>query len=147
MGMFDELRVEARLPDPEYQDRTWQTKSLDCCLINYVITPAGRLIELVREGVYIEDSTALLGGYFQRTGTREVLHPDFHGDIIFYDLLEEENDALHTINDRPSTVGVPKPNGTQTPITRTMVYYKARFTDGWLQWIRRVDKEEADREP
>lgn len=44
MGMFDNLRVKARLPDPAYQDRTFQTKSLECGLSDYTITREGRLV-------------------------------------------------------------------------------------------------------
>lgn len=44
MGMFDNLRVEAPLPDPEYQERTFQIKSLECSLSDYTITHEGRLV-------------------------------------------------------------------------------------------------------
>jgi hypothetical protein len=44
MGMFDNLRIEAPLPDAELQDRTFQTKSLECCLSDYTITRDGHLV-------------------------------------------------------------------------------------------------------
>ena len=44
MGMYDQLRVEAPLPDPAYQERTFQTKSLECSLSDYTITHEGRLV-------------------------------------------------------------------------------------------------------
>lgn len=50
MGMYDHLRVEAALPDPEHQDRSFQTKSLECSLSDDTITADGRL--LVRQVEY-----------------------------------------------------------------------------------------------
>lgn len=47
MGMFDELRCEAPLPDnPESGEAWFQTKSFpDPCLRRYTITRAGRLVD------------------------------------------------------------------------------------------------------
>src|SRR5262245_7641527 len=41
MGMYDHLRVETALPDPELQERIFQTKSLACALLDYTITHDG----------------------------------------------------------------------------------------------------------
>jgi hypothetical protein len=43
MGMFDELRCRATLPDDGDTDTEFQTKSMDCRLDTYIITSDGRL--------------------------------------------------------------------------------------------------------
>lgn len=74
MGMFDTIRCDYPLPLPEYQNETFQTKSLDNCLGNYIITDDGRLLENVSR--WGEDPVI-----------EEVL--DFHGDIIFYTFVND----------------------------------------------------------
>ncbi len=44
MGMYDTLRVLTPLLDPEYQERTFQTKSLECSLSAYTLTHESRLV-------------------------------------------------------------------------------------------------------
>jgi hypothetical protein len=44
MGMFDNVKMEYPLPDPEVQDQTFQTKDLECLLDNYTVTREGHLI-------------------------------------------------------------------------------------------------------
>ena len=45
MGLFDEIRWDAALPEGHPPDsRLFQTKSLDPCLDHYVVTPEGRLL-------------------------------------------------------------------------------------------------------
>lgn len=44
MGMFDTIRCEYLLPDPEHNALDFQTKSLDSCLNVYTITRDGRLL-------------------------------------------------------------------------------------------------------
>ena len=44
MGMFDEIKIEYKMPDSEIQNETFQTKSLENMMDNYTITEEGRLI-------------------------------------------------------------------------------------------------------
>jgi hypothetical protein len=50
MGMYDEIQCEAELPDADQGEGViFQTKSFpDACLQRYVITTAGRLIDLLK---------------------------------------------------------------------------------------------------
>ena len=159
MGMFDNLRIEAPLPDPELQDRTFQTKSLECCLSDYTITHDGRLVlRHVEWEVTPEEERPFYGteqwqhgGLFQICGmlrevsSREVTLHDFHGDIVFCTTVNAPDDAMFAIDFRARTTAVFEADGTTTPIKPVVVYYKARFADGRLQWIRRITREEADR--
>src|SRR5699024_1983379 len=45
MGMFDTIRFDNDIPDPELRDREWQTKSLENALIHYRISSDGELFE------------------------------------------------------------------------------------------------------
>lgn len=160
MGMYDQLRVEAALPNPEYQDRTFQTKSLECCLSDYTITGDGRLVlrEVEWEATPDEEMPyygtpewerggfARIAGMLREKSARDVTLDDFHGDIIFYASVNAPDDAVFAVNLREGTTGVLEVDGTTTPIEPITVYYKARSTDGRLQWIRRITKEEAYRE-
>ena len=44
MGMFDNVKIEYEMPDPEIQNGNFQTKDLENLLDNYTITKEGRLI-------------------------------------------------------------------------------------------------------
>jgi hypothetical protein len=85
-------------------------------------------------------------GMMREKSARDVVLDNFHGDIIFYDTVNAPNGAIFAINFQEGTTSVFEADGTTTPIKRVMVYYKARFTDGWLQWIRRITREESDQE-
>lgn len=160
MGMYDDLRVEAALPDAEYQGRTFQTKSLGCGLSTYTITSAGRLVlrqvqwEAVPEEerplygteVWERGGLARISGSMRERLVEDVVLDDFHDDIIFYDTVNAPNGALYAINFQEGTTAFFGEDGTTTPFTPVMVYYKARFSDGWLQWIRRISQTEADAE-
>ncbi len=153
MGMFDNVRVEAPLPDPEYQERTFQTKSLECSLSDYTITCEGRLVlrEVEWEATPEEEmpyygtpeweqgGLVRLFGYMREKSSRDVVLDDFHGDIIFYK-------TVNAINFREGTTSVFEADGTTTPIQPVTVSYKARFSDGWLQWVRRISEAESYRE-
>lgn len=160
MGMFDNLRVAAPLPDPEYQERTFQTKSLECSLSDYTITRAGRLVlrEVEWEATPEEEmpyygtpewergGIVRFFGMLRETSARNVILDDFHGDIIFYDTVNAPNGAVFAVNFHEGTTAVLEADGTSTPIEPVTVYYKARFTDGQLQWIRRITEAESYRE-
>ena len=157
MGMFDNIRIEASLPDPEYQNRTFQTKSLDCSLSDYTITRDGclvlRQVEFEatpeEEQPYYGTEEWERGGIFRLAGmmreksAQDVTLDDFHGDIVFYDTVNAPDDALFAINFGEGTTSIFEADGRTTPIEPVVVYYKARFTDGRLQWIRRITREES----
>jgi hypothetical protein len=160
MGMFDNLRVEAALPDPAYQDRTFQTKSLECGLSDYTISIEGRLVlREVEWEATPEEAMPYYGtpeweqggivrfvGCMREKSSRDVMLDDFHGNIIFYDTVNTPNGAMFAINFQAGTTSVCESDGTTTPIQPVMVYYKARFSHGWLQWIRRITQEVAYQE-
>lgn len=160
MGMYDNLRVQAPLPDPEYQGRTFQTKSLECSLSDYTITYDGRLVlrEVEWETTPEEEQPYYgteewerggilrMAGLLREKSVRDVTLDDFHGDIIFYDTVNAPDHALFAINFQEGTTSVLEVDGTSTPIEPVVVYYKARFTDGRLQWIRRITEEETYQE-
>lgn len=74
VGMFDTIRCEYPLPNPEYQKLEFQSKDLDCLLDTYIITAAGRLVREPRSGGAV--------------GPVEVPH---HGDIRFYDVVPDDD--------------------------------------------------------
>ncbi len=69
MGLFDNIKCEYPLPDPEVQDTTFQTKDLDCCLYYYTLTREGRLVQPMK----MDDAT---------TWNRDI---NWHGVVRFYD--------------------------------------------------------------
>ena len=128
MGMFDEIKSEYPLPDSPIQNESFQTKCLDCLMQNYTITADGLLIHHTEkyecvpeeERPYFgkpewETSFGKLCGSLKSvpTGDVEIAH---HGDVFFY---------------------------TSTGSGETGDYewfkYQARFTDGRLQWIKRIE--------
>lgn len=126
MGMFDELRCEYPLLDRVVQDKWFQTKSFDCALDRYTITRDGRLIlhQVRYEAVPEEEQTfygtpeweknplARVIGSLRSVPVGDVEVP-FHGDVIFYTSIGGGSD-------------------------REWFEYRARFTEGRLQWIKRV---------
>jgi hypothetical protein len=74
MGLFDEVRSEYRLPDPDHQDLVFQTKDLENLLDRYVITKHGRLVRKKN------------GGLFHKT-RRDVVCP-IHQDLRIYTSVE-----------------------------------------------------------
>lgn len=70
MGLFDEIRWDAALPEGHPPDsRLFQTKSLDPCLDQYVVTPEGRLL--------------LIGNGFENDAeiSQGAIDVEFHGDL------------------------------------------------------------------
>ena len=128
MGMFDYIRCEYPLPDTEVQEQVFQTKSLDSALERYTITRDGRLIlHQVRYESVPEAERRYYGTPEWETdpivrsfgctrsiqvGDVEVPH---HGDIIFYTSIGTGQD-------------------------HQWFEYRARFTKGRVQWIKRKTK-------
>lgn len=89
---------------------------------------------------------ARICGMLREKSACNVVLDDFHGDIIFYKTVNVPDDAVFAINFREGTTSVMEADGTTTPIQPITVYYKARFTNGWLQWIRPITREESYQE-
>lgn len=125
MGMYDELRCEYPLPDGIVQDKWFQTKSFDCALDRYTITRDGRLIlHQVRYEAVPEEERPYYGtpkwetmpfarmiGSLRSIPVGDIELP-FHGDVIFYTSMGDGPD-------------------------RERFEYRARFTEGRLQWLKR----------
>ena len=129
MGMFDYLKCEYELPDSSVQNESFQTKSLDSTLANYTITADGRLIHhAVKYESVPEEERPYFGtpewekplgkicGSMTSVPTGDV-EIAYHGDIRFYTSISaRETDDYKWFE------------------------YEARFTDGKLQWIKRVER-------
>jgi len=75
MGLFDEIRWDAELPKGHPPDnRLFQTKSLDPCMDQYVVTAEGRLLLM---GYGFEDSADLVDAEIS-----EGVDVEFHGDML-----------------------------------------------------------------
>jgi hypothetical protein len=61
---------------------------------------------------------------------------DFYGAIIFYGTVQVPFSTSLAMNCQTGTTSVLETDGRITPITPMSVSYKARFSDGSLQWIR-----------
>jgi hypothetical protein len=162
MGMFDHVLIEGHeLPgiDSERLERAhrtereggqedlagkpvvFQTKDLENYLGTYVIKDGG-LYERIYEYEDVPEEERPYYGkpewdeggpvfgkdFYRRSGSRRVVgHHDedleYHGDLIFYAAKKD--------------LGLAEEYGTG------LMTFRARFTDGDLQWIRPYDKEEA----
>lgn len=84
MGMFDELACMYPLPIREGYERTFQTKSLDCQMDQYLIKQDGTLWHEVYDTRLEENPEAFFGFYLHRDNKRwEAV--DFTGEVRFYD--------------------------------------------------------------
>jgi hypothetical protein len=111
MGMFDDIRCEAALPDDRFPPGHWfQTKSLNCSRDRFTITREGRLIFHKHRYESGPDWEVLPGVMIPGGEAVHVadIDMDYHGDINFCDALPD----------------------------LTVVDYVARFTNGKLEWIR-----------
>lgn len=79
MGLHDELRFDYPLPDPEYQNKIFHLKILNCDMDRYAVSESGRLLKEVS------------GNFFD--GEPKVLDPPvdtyFHGDLSFEGVIGE----------------------------------------------------------
>ena len=139
MGMFDELICEYPLPDgdvdKDVQEAIFQTKSLDCAMDRYTITKDGRLtLHKIRyESVPEEERPhygtlewqdsplAKMTGFLKPIPLGDVTIP-YHGYLRFYTYVGKHPDD-------------------------ELFEYLAKFTDGRLEEIRRVQKGEIDQIP
>jgi hypothetical protein len=96
MGMFDRIRLENEIPDPELRDEEWQTKSLENMLLDYRVTREGELIVKRQEFERLEDSESFTGFVLKvvREWEEKVEH---HGVVETYahqDLPDESTRVL-----------------------------------------------------
>jgi hypothetical protein len=66
--------------------------------------------------------------------------------ILFHVTVNAPDHALFALDFQAGTTSVLEADGSRAVITPEDAYYKARFADGWLQWIRRITAEESYRE-
>lgn len=106
MGMFDNIKCEYSLSDPEMQDSLFQTKDLNNLLDNYTITEDGLLLYSKVKWQYVpEEERPYYGtkewdenplmrtcGCLKTTYLGEEF-VNYTGDIIFY-TINRENDSL-----------------------------------------------------
>lgn len=94
MGMFDTIICDYPLPNPEHQNLSFQTKSLECLMDDYTITEDGRLIKhVVKYEVVPEEQRPYYGTpEWERGGISQLLgmldavtvgyeEVPYHGDI------------------------------------------------------------------
>lgn len=111
MGMFDNIKCKKKLPlTPElktfgikWDEVNFQTKDIDNCLCNYVITKRGELLEehVEYEYTYYTEDEKKHKDYKpwnivkeQKIIKQEMIKLNFHGKITFYETFE--------INDKES---------------------------------------------
>lgn len=128
MGLYDLLRCEYDLPGPRPPSGVFQTKSLERGLQEYTLTADGRLLwhytyfepvpEEERPNWGTPEWDKPLGKLAgaQRPVHRGDVELPYHGDIYFYETLEQ-------------------PDG-----QRQWLEYQARFTHGRVEWVRRLEK-------
>ena len=122
MGMFDDLRCDAPLPDDTPASTIFQTKDFACNMATHVISADGVLILDLghHEDVPREERpypNAAVGSFDSICGIirwvpNPTPQPAFHGLVYFYTLLGKEWRG-----------------------------YNTKFTDGKLVIIERVDRE------
>jgi len=113
MGMFDTLVCEYPLPDPVVQENEFQTKSLESLMERYTITRAGRLVHHAELRERREDKSVPWGFSVELVDAWDE-DTGFHGELEFYAYVD----------------GV-------------SYTYRARFGDGQLRELRRVDEEDT----
>lgn len=119
MGMYDNIRCKHPLPDapPAFAQRPeclWQTKDLDCDLSTYEITEDGRLVWV--------DSMFGDPDFEPKEAT------DVHQDIVFYNSNIRASDGQGNYY-------------TDSGEDYESADYRARFTNGRLEWIREAKRE------
>lgn len=126
MGMYDNVNVYYKMPDPEIQDEVFQTKSFECAMDDYTITEEGRLILHKAHWEPIpEEERPYYGkpewekpGLWKAIGSMKTVY-DGDEDIDFHGIIE-----IHTILD-----------GFSSPKDSDWYSYNLKFTDGILKEI------------
>jgi hypothetical protein len=94
MGMFDYIRCELPMPDGREVQDTFQSKSLWCCMDQFTITAAGRLIHHPHEF-----KVASSGG---RVASAQPVHVadidmDYHGDLVIHGTANDRASVCYTV--------------------------------------------------
>jgi hypothetical protein len=146
MGLYDRVIVECPLPDAGASAvREWQTKDFpDPYMENYKITADGRLMS---ERIHYEnqsDKTAPRGSAASIMGCMTPVHEAWE-DLCYHGVLNFYGDAhtgeLMAISLAPETFGV----DLNHPEAAEWFEYNAKFTDGKLVAIERVQAEPLPR--
>jgi len=106
MSLFDTLRCDYPLPDPEFQERTFHTLNFRCLLDHYCLGTDGRLRQIQRKLYNPQGKPAACAAASEDTG--------YHGDLRFH----------------------------AKTATQERIEYRARFTHGTVERIRRVEQED-----
>jgi len=124
MGMFDYVKCDYPLPDPEAQGMSFQSKCFDCEMHEYTITKEGRLIhhdfetemtpedELPEENKNAEEGSIfkLWGIMRTKPGSERDVDMNYHGWFNFYEYTSDHK----------------------------WYEYNAKFTDGKIVSVERV---------
>ncbi len=113
MGVCDNLKCEVELPGLGLRpDLEFQTKLFGAD-IDLTISRDGRLIEHRKKYEYSEKDKLSPGSWFPKPRIIDLGDQDleFHGDLSFYTSIKEKE----------------------------LVEYVARFTNGQLEWMRRIE--------
>lgn len=123
MGMFDYLRCDYPLPEPEAQEFEFQTKDLDCWLEHFLITDQGQLIRQIAYGDHAANAII-----------------EHHGDIFFYETKAVlEDGSLAYLGGHDGEWIARNQNGERVKAAGIRTYeYQARFTNGKVEWVKRV---------
>jgi hypothetical protein len=176
MGMFSYIKCKKELPlndelkniDVVWEDAQFQTKDLDNCLDNYVITENGDLIEdiIEYEYTYYTEEEKKLKSHRpwdivkdQKISKQYTKQVNFHGTIKFYemfDLSEEEDiwadfEAYFTYGklDKIELVKTEKHECRKIKMDefwkeherkKNSFYYKIRKYSGWFWFWNKVGK-------
>lgn len=115
MGMFDDVRCEIPLPD-SFAGVNFQTKDFACEMDKYTITKGGRLVRR-----YTDPLHQIWHMHSKRKAIYAERDTDFHGWLKFYT----------------------SEGGGNTDLPYKWYEYRAKFTDGNLVEIQRVETDET----
>lgn len=129
--MYDEIKCEYPLPHfRQLQDHVFQTKDTpEQYMFSYTITKYGRLV-MYR---YVSVEKEIIGDEGEKikatihTPEGDPIDQNIHGDIFFYTYLRGEELEKYGLNVDDGKDG-------------KWIEYKARFTEGNLQWIKIVSE-------
>lgn len=153
MGMYDYIKCEYPLPDAHMQDALFQTKDTEAMYLeHYTITRDGKL---VHHGVAYGETPPEERPYYDpeikgfksavdefcgsisETPTGDIEIP-YHGDVYFYTSVGWFADGTKTYRISDGQ-GQRVTDGPWESATEEWFEYQARFTNGRVEWIRRVD--------
>jgi hypothetical protein len=106
MGLYDSIKIEYPLPDPDMQDHVFQTKDLNCGMDEYTITKDGELILHEKEWLDVpEEERPYYGkpewenGFHKFIGSVKSIPKgdvkiNHHGSLRFYNCFKEDEKML-----------------------------------------------------